>query len=41
MKAIAPIVIDTLNMPVQMKNQVGSFGKPSEMIKDYTARVRS
>ena len=38
MKAIAPIVIDTLNMPVQMKNQVNAFGKPSEMIKDYTER---
>lgn len=37
-KAIAPIVIDTLNMPVQMKNQVAAFGKPSEMIKDYTER---
>ena len=37
-KAIAPIVIDTLNMPVQMKNQVHAFGKPSEMIKDYTER---
>ena len=37
-KAIAPIVIDTLNMPVQMKNQVNAFGKPSEMIRDYTAR---
>jgi PhoPQ-activated pathogenicity-related protein len=37
-KAIAPIVIDTLNLPVQMKNQVNAFGKPSEMIKDYTAR---
>jgi len=35
-KAIAPIVIDTLNMPVQMRNQVEAFGKPSEMIKDYT-----
>jgi PhoPQ-activated pathogenicity-related protein len=37
-KAIAPIVIDTLNMPAQMKNQVQAFGKPSEMIRDYTAR---
>lgn len=37
-KAIAPLVIDTLNMPVQMKNQVAAFGKPSEMIKDYTER---
>jgi PhoPQ-activated pathogenicity-related protein len=35
-KAIAPIVIDTLNMPVQMRNQVAAFGKPSEMIRDYT-----
>lgn len=37
-KAIAPLVIDTLNMPVQMDNQVKAFGKPSEMIKDYTER---
>ncbi|MCI0704896.1 MAG: PhoPQ-activated pathogenicity-related family protein [Planctomycetia bacterium] len=37
-KAIAPLVIDTLNMPVQMKNQVKAFGKPSAMIKDYTDR---
>ena len=37
-RAIAPLVIDTLNMPVQMKNQVGAFGKPSEMIKDYVER---
>ncbi|MCS7022642.1 MAG: PhoPQ-activated pathogenicity-related family protein [Gemmataceae bacterium] len=37
-KAIAPLVIDTLNMPVQMMNQVKAFGKPSEMIRDYTNR---
>ena len=37
-KAIAPMVIDTLNLPEQMKNQVQAFGKPSEMIKDYVDR---
>lgn len=37
-KAIAPIVFDTLNLDVQMKNQVVAFGKPSEMIRDYTLR---
>lgn len=37
-KAIAPLVIDTLNMPQQMKNQVRAFGKPSLQIKDYTDR---
>lgn len=37
-KAIAPLVIDTLNMPEQMNNQVKAFGKPSEMIRDYTDR---
>jgi PhoPQ-activated pathogenicity-related protein len=37
-KAIAPMVIDTLNMPVQAKNQVTAFGKPSLMIHDYVER---
>src|SRR5262249_55112259 len=37
-KAIAPFVIATLNMPEHAKNQVKAFGKPSEMIKDYTER---
>jgi PhoPQ-activated pathogenicity-related protein len=37
-KAIAPLVIDTLNFPVQMKNQIGAFGKPSEMVHDYVDR---
>ena len=37
-KAIAPLVIDTLNMPAQMKNQIAAFGKPSEQIKDYVER---
>jgi len=37
-KAIAPLVIDTLNFPAQMKNQIGAFGKPSEMVHDYVDR---
>lgn len=37
-KAIAPLVIDMLNFGKQLPHQVLSFGKPSEMIKDYTER---
>jgi PhoPQ-activated pathogenicity-related protein len=36
--AIAPMVIDMLNMSEQMKLQVKSFGKPSDQIIDYTKR---
>lgn len=37
-KAIAPMVIDTLNFHAQMQNQLLAFGKPSRMIADYTVR---
>jgi PhoPQ-activated pathogenicity-related protein len=37
-KAVAPLVIDTLNMREQLPHQVASFGKPSEMIADYIRR---
>lgn len=37
-KAIAPLVIDTLNMMKQMPHQVECFGGYSEMISDYTKR---
>jgi PhoPQ-activated pathogenicity-related protein len=37
-KAIAPLVIDTLNMKDQMDHQLRSYGKYSEMIRDYTGR---
>jgi PhoPQ-activated pathogenicity-related protein len=38
-KAIAPMVIDTLNMPAQLPHQLESFGgKFSEEIGDYTGR---
>ncbi|HEX3149461.1 MAG TPA: PhoPQ-activated protein PqaA family protein [Gemmataceae bacterium] len=37
-KAIAPCVIDMLNFGKQLPHQVLSFGKPSEMVHDYTDR---
>jgi PhoPQ-activated pathogenicity-related protein len=37
-KAIAPAVIDMLNFGKQLPHQVLSFGKPSEMVHDYTDR---
>jgi PhoPQ-activated pathogenicity-related protein len=37
-KAIAPLVIDTLNMRKQLPHQVETLGAPSEMIGDYTNR---
>jgi PhoPQ-activated pathogenicity-related protein len=37
-KAIIPMVIDTLNMKPQMEHQVACYGKPSEMVKDYVQR---
>jgi PhoPQ-activated pathogenicity-related protein len=37
-KAIAPLVIDTLNMQKQMPRQLEAFGAYSEMIDDYTNR---
>jgi PhoPQ-activated pathogenicity-related protein len=37
-KAIAPLVIDTLNMREQMDHQLKSYGKYSLMIRDYTLR---
>ncbi|MBM3994598.1 MAG: hypothetical protein FJ303_10665 [Planctomycetes bacterium] len=37
-KAIAPLVIDTLNMQAQLPHQLKSYGKYSEMIGDYVKR---
>lgn len=37
-KAIAPLVIDTLNMRVQLPHQLKSYGAYSRMIHDYTER---
>lgn len=36
-KAIAPMVIDTLHVAKQADHMLESWGKPSEQIKDYTA----
>jgi PhoPQ-activated pathogenicity-related protein len=35
-RAIAPMVIDTLNVPKQARHQLESYGKPSEQVRDYT-----
>jgi len=37
-KALVPMVIDTLNMKPQMEHQVASFGKPSDQVHDYVER---
>jgi PhoPQ-activated pathogenicity-related protein len=37
-KAIVPIVFDTLNMQKQLPHQLAAYGKYSEMIADYTRR---
>ena len=37
-KAIAPLVIDTLNMRAQIPHQKEAFGKFSEQIEDYTRK---
>ncbi len=35
-KAIAPMVIDTLNVIAQIPHQLAAYGKPSEQVGDYT-----
>jgi PhoPQ-activated pathogenicity-related protein len=35
-KAIAPMVIDTLNLLAQIPHQLAAYGKPSEQVEDYT-----
>lgn len=35
-KAIAPMVIDTLNVAAQIPHQLQAYGKPSEQVDDYT-----
>ncbi len=37
-KAIAPMVIDTLNMPEQAPHQLKSYGEYSSQVDDYTER---
>jgi PhoPQ-activated pathogenicity-related protein len=37
-KAVMPVVIDTLNFQKQMPHQLKSFGVYSDQIKDYTER---
>lgn len=36
-KAIAPMVIDTLNLSAQIPHQLEAFGKASEQIEDYSS----